>query len=107
MHRGAQLASFSSSFSEPLLHTPLNLIAAQGDEGGLGLPSVEDFVGVCRACMGQDTLFLLAFEPRASAVRTQLLASLRRAFSGCRQVPSEAWRGALSCEHVEMFEMRL
>lgn len=81
--------------------------AAQGDEGGLGLPSVQDFVGVCRACMGCNTTFLLAFEPRASAVREELLVCLRRTFATCREVPSSAWREALPCEHVEMFEMRL
>ena len=50
---------------------------------------------------------MLAFEPRASAVRDALLACLKRSFSRCRRVPSSAWREALLCEHVEMFEMRL
>jgi hypothetical protein len=78
----------------------------QGDEAGLGLPAVHDFIRVCHASMARHTHFLLAFEARSSTVRHSLLEALRKAFATVKQIQLSSWRDVLDCTHVEMFLMR-
>lgn len=53
----------------------------QGDEAtGLGAPDIEAFLDVCAALTTRRTTLLLAFEPRAAAVRDALCAGLHARF---------------------------